>query len=251
MKISYVVPGLMPEEEARRREGLLRGWASAGTQVDVVTVDEGPLSIESVYEELICVRAMAEKVMDLEALGYDAAIVGCAGDPGLDAVRELTTRMLVTGPGEASFHAAAMLGRRFGLLTLDEGMVAMGFEQAAKIGVGSRLVSVVSVDTPVLALTQDRDKTFGRIVAACQKAIAAQHVDTMVIGCMTMGFMTMAKELEEAIGIPVVNPANVCLKFTEALVSCGLMHSKAAFAVPPKIALGTARDYRDLFHTRG
>lgn len=250
MKICYVVPGLMEEAEARRREAMLRSWASEGTTVDVLLVDEGPTSIESAYEELICVKATAEKVMEAEEAGYDAAIIGCAGDPGMDAIRELATKILVTGPGEISFHAAAMLGKRFGLLTLDEGMVAASYDQAYRAGLRDRLVSVVSVETPVLALMEQPEQTFQRLVDGCNKAIARDTVDTMVIGCMTMGFMDTAKQLEAAIGIPVVNPANTCLKFTEAMVCCGLMHSKKAFAVPPKLQAGTVKNYRELYQRR-
>ena len=250
MKICYVVPGLMDEGEARRREALLRSWANPGTQVDIVLVDEGPPSIESAYEELICVKATAEKVMEMEAAGYDAAIIGCAGDPGMEGIREIATRILVTGPGEISFHAAALLGKRFGLLTLDEGMVAAAYDQAYRAGLRDRLASVAAGEIPVLELMENPAKTLERLVKACKQAIERDCVDVMVIGCMTMGFMSIAKKLETAIGIPVVNPADICLKFTEAMVACGLMHSKKAFMVPPKILAGKAKDYRDLYQKR-
>jgi allantoin racemase len=193
---------------------------------------------------------MAHKIMQMERQGYDAAIIGCAGDPGMDAMRELTTRMLVTGPGECSFHAAAMLGKRFALLTLDKGMVAAAHEQAFRAGVPERMVAVVSVDTPVLDLMKDPEATLQKLVDACKRVICEQQVDVIAIGCMTMGFLPSAARLESEIGIPVVNPANVCLKFTEALVSCRLMHSKAAFPLPPKLKAGLAGDYTELCQRR-
>ena len=53
MKIVYLVPGRMPQDEAQRRVGLMRKWAAPGTQVDIMVVQEGPASIESTYEELM------------------------------------------------------------------------------------------------------------------------------------------------------------------------------------------------------
>ncbi|WP_043363354.1 aspartate/glutamate racemase family protein [Belnapia sp. F-4-1] len=47
---------------------------------------------------------------------YDAAIIACFGDPGLDAAKELLD-VPVIGISEAAFHAAAMLGRRFGVVS--------------------------------------------------------------------------------------------------------------------------------------
>jgi len=114
MRLIYIVPGPMgrtPEGKAEvaRRGKLLREFAAPRTEVDIVDVPRGPASIESMYEEYISIPATAERILEVEEQGYDAAIVGCFGDPGLDAYRELTD-MLVVGPGEASFLAAAMLG---------------------------------------------------------------------------------------------------------------------------------------------
>ena len=45
MKIAYVVPGPMSKgpmglKEMKRREGLMNGWAFAGTEVSVIDVPE-------------------------------------------------------------------------------------------------------------------------------------------------------------------------------------------------------------------
>ena len=240
MKIVYIVPGLMPDAECRRREAMLRTWAAPGTQVDVACVTEGPASIESMYEEFLAVPAAARLAVQKEQEGYDAAIIGCAGDPGVDAIRELTSRMLVIGPGAASFLAAAMLGHRFGVLTPEGDMWQSSLELAFKVGVKDKLAAAVSIRTPVLEMMTDKRVTMERILRACRTAIGEKAVDTMVIG----------KEIEAAVSIPVVNPANVSLKFAEAMVSCGLIHSKAAYPLPPKLQSGKVKDFSELFVTR-
>jgi allantoin racemase len=115
MRVTYVIPGPMSRTplgpaEVRRRGERLRGWASPGTEVSITDVPAGPASIESAYEEYLSVPAAAEAMTGPEAEGEDAAILGCFGDPGIDALRELTSRMVVVAPGAAGCHLAAMCG---------------------------------------------------------------------------------------------------------------------------------------------
>ena len=58
---------------------------------------------------------------------YDAAVIACFGDPGLDAAKELLD-VPVLGISEAAFHAACMLGRRFGVVSFTAALQPM-FEE--------------------------------------------------------------------------------------------------------------------------
>ncbi|HSK69085.1 MAG TPA: aspartate/glutamate racemase family protein [Candidatus Limnocylindria bacterium] len=247
MKIVYLVPGLMPDKECRRREAMLRGWACPGTQVDVAAVTEGPASIESLYEEYLAIPATVELAMRKEEEGYDAAIVGCAGDPGVDAIRELATRMAVFGPGASSFLAAAMLGHRFGVLTPEGDMTHSNIEMAFKAGVREKLAASASIGIPVLEMMRDRQATIARTLDVSRRMMKESGADTLVIGCMTLAFLDIADELSAELGVPVVNPASVTLRFTESMAACGLRPSKAAYPLPPKLKSGQAAGFRDLF----
>ena len=247
MKIVYLVPGLMPEKECRRRETMLRAWASKGTQVDVAAVSEGPASIESLYEEFLAIPATVELAMQKEKEGYDAAIVGCAGDPGVEAIRELATRIAVFGPGATSFLAASMIGHRFGVLTPEGDMSHSNLEMAFRAGVREKLAASVSIGIPVLDMMKDKQATVRRTLDVSRKVIKESGVDTLVIGCMTLAFLDIAGLIEEELGIPVVNPANITLRFAESMVACGLAPSKAAYPLPPKLRSGQAADFSQLF----
>lgn len=247
MKIVYIIPGIMDKGEAERRAEILRGWANPDTQVEVATAESGPHSIECMYEEYLSIPGAAHVVMAKEAEGFDAAILGCGGDPGLDAFRELTTSMLVLGPGETSFHAAAMLGHRFGVLKTNSDRYFSSLEMAFKAGVSEKLADTIAVNIPVLDMQGKREKMIDIIVQAARKSIAEKHVDTLAIGCMTMAFMEVDVEISKALNIPVVNPAKVTLKAAEAMVACGLFHSKKAFPQPVKLRQGKVDNYRELY----
>lgn len=161
MRIAYVVPGPMSKgpmglKEMRRREALLNSWAFAGTTVSVIDVAEGPVSIESAYEEALSVPATIELIMRCEREGFDAAIIGCFGDPGLEAARELTA-MPVIGPCESSLLLAASLGHKFSVLTVFDSLIAGQELLAYKAGVRDKLASVRATGIPVLDLPLRRD----------------------------------------------------------------------------------------------
>jgi allantoin racemase len=246
MKVVYVVPGPMDKKEVNRRGKLLQSWANINTEVDIVAAEEGPASIESMYEEYLSIPATAKIIYELEKKNYDAAILGCAGDPGLDAMREVTDKMLVLGPGQTSMITGAMLGNKFSVITIEDSMINSSYELAYKAGVLEKLASVVSVNVPVLELRENREKSLKKIIDAGKKAVENDRADSLVLGCMTMGFLDIAEEIEKEVGVPVINPSKVGLKMAEALVGSGLMHSKKAFATPLKLKSGKVNSLDEL-----
>src|SRR5438128_9679565 len=111
---------LGPAEVERRRQ-FLRARAAPGVEVDVWSLADGPPSIESSYEAALVVPELARAVVRAENEGFDAVIVGCFSDPGLDALRELVA-IPVIGPGSSALHLATQLGSRYTIIApLGEG----------------------------------------------------------------------------------------------------------------------------------
>ena len=242
MKIAYVVPGPMSKgpmgrAEMQRREDLLNSWAFAGTEVRVIDVPTGPLSIESAYEEALAIPATLEMIMECERDGYDAAIIGCFGDPGLEAARELVS-MPVIGPCESALLLAAGLGHKFSVLTIFDGLIAGQELLAVKAGVRAKLASVRATDIPVLDLMKDPAATKARLIEVADACVREDRADALLFGCMTMSFLDMGDEVGAAVGVPVVNAGRAALKHAEMLVSMRLAHSKKAFPTPAKMKAG-------------
>ena len=238
MHIQYLVPGPMSKgpmgkKEVLRRQALLNDWAFSGTDVSVVDVPEGPPSIESSYEELLAVPATLKGIQQAEQDGLDAVIIGCFGDPGLEAARELTT-MPIIGPGESSMLLAASLGHRFSVITVLDNVIAAQEQQAYRTGVITKLASVLSADIPVLELMNDKAATLKRMIQVGTKAVKDDRADVLVLGCMTMSFLGIAEDLSKTLGVPVINAGRAALKAAETLISQNMSHSKKAFPTPPK-----------------
>ena len=242
MKISYLIPGPMGrtdegKSEMERRRGLLVEYAALGTEIGIEDVPSGPESIESMYEEYLSIPATVERALELEQDGWDAIVLGCYGDPGLDAFRELLSIPII-GPGEATALIAASLGHRFSVITVTDSVIAFTERQIWNCGVGEKLASVRAVNIPVLELHSDRDKAIGATIEHGAEAIEEDRADTLIVGCMSMGFLGIAEEASEQQGEPVLNPSKVALKYAEALVGAGLTHSRKAYMLPPKLESG-------------
>jgi allantoin racemase len=230
-EILYLVPGALSAsrgaEELERRRAALQSWAAPGIEVGIAENAEGPLSIESGYEEYLSVPGSLEVAAKARA---DAIVLGCFGDPGLDAFRELV-RVPVIGPCEAAMHAACQLGHRFAIVTVLDSVVAPLHRLVRIAGLDSRLAAIVAVEIPVLELGAD---SYATVLSGCRRALDS-GADTLILGCMSMAFLGVAERLSEELGVPVINPARTALKTAELLVGSGLTHSRRAFPTPRKL----------------
>jgi allantoin racemase len=131
-------------------------------------------------------------------------------------------------------HIAAMLGRRFSIVTVLESVVPSLERLARVVGLDQNLASVRAVDIPVLELRKNTKSSTRRMMEESQDAIKEDRADVIVLGCMSMAFMEVSDKMQESLGFPVVNPALTALTVLEGLVIAGLSHSKKAYPFPLK-----------------
>ena len=219
--------------EERRK--FLQSLAAPGFEVGRIDLTGGPKTIESMYEEYLYIPAMLRAVVQAEKEGYDAVITGCAGDPGLDAARELV-RIPVTGPGESGMILAAMLGFRFSVITILDSVIRPTYELAHRVGVSGKLASVRAIGVSVEEVRKGAESTHQILKTTALKAIEEDGADAIALGCASLSFY--ADWLKGEIGLPVTNPLVGALKMAEVLVSMGLSYSPRSYPTPPKIAAG-------------
>jgi allantoin racemase len=214
---------------------LLQGWAAADTIVEVTDSPGGPLSIESHAEEAACI-APTIAALRRRAHRPDAIIVGCFSDPGLAALRELFN-CAVVGPFEASFHLAAQLGARVGVVTILTNVVPMLDRVATALGLSARYAGAAAIEVPVLALKNDAAHVAALVVDRGRDLIARRDADVLVLGCMSLSFLGVAEHAREHLGVPVLNPAMCALKTAESLVAQRLRPSRRTYPSPRKDVL--------------
>ena len=220
------------QAEVERRKGLLNGWADVDVEVDVATPGEGPVSIESDYHAALAVPPMLTSIKEAETKGFDAAIISCFSDPGLEPARELV-RMPVLASGLCAMHTAALLGHRFSIISPRDG-VGRPHEHARRFGMEGFFVSARGIGLSVMELARDRPGAIERMAQAARLAVDEDGAEVLILGCMSMAFHNVAPDLQAKTGVPVINPAPASLAMATMLVRQGLSHSKRAWPDVPE-----------------
>ena len=254
MKLIYLVSGPMGrttegQAELGRCRDYLQRHAAPDTEVDITDIPAGPVSIESMYEEYLSIPETALRAHELQADGWDGILLGCYGDPGLGALRELVD-IPVVGAGQATALMASAVGRRYTVITVTDSVIGPLEETLRNSGGGDKLANVRAVNIPVLDLHNDRELAIEATLGEARKAIEQDRADTLIVGCMSMGFLEIPEACQAELGVPFLNPARVQLKFLEAMLGAGISHSKRAYMTPPKLAAGLASSPADLYHRR-
>jgi allantoin racemase len=235
MKLLYQLTSPMErtlgEDEIVRRQTVLQGFAAPGTDVTVRSIPHGPGSIESAYDAALVVPALLEKLSEADRDSFDAAIIGCFSDPGMDALREIT-QMPIVGPGASALHLAAQLGNRFSIISPGESRGRVETRMRA-LGLNDKFASVRGIAMSVLDLARDRGAALERIAEVGRNAVKSDGADILVLGCMSMAFLEITGDLQKRIGVPIVNPVAAAVKTAEMVAVLGLSHSKAAYPNPP------------------
>jgi len=208
-----------------------RKVASPGTFIVAVNPASGPVSIESHFDEAISAVGVTEEILAGEADETDAYVIACFGDPGLLAARELTSAP-VLGIAEAAFHLATMISTRFSIVTTlgRTGIIAEHLLES--YGFSHHCRQVRAAEIPVLGLEDSGDSALKRIIEECLRAKAEDNIGSIVLGCG--GMADLKKQIEEEVGLPIVEGVTAAVKLAESLVSLGLGTSKYGdLAFPP------------------
>jgi allantoin racemase len=228
MDILYLVPGPMEEEEVKRRERLANKFTSSENRVEVRAVDSGPVSIESAVEEEMSVSGVLRGLLSYQNK-YDVAVLGCFGDPGLRAARELV-KIPVVGPAESSICFSQQIADRFGVLVALKRDIPTTRAMVARYEVSHKLVSIQPLSIPVLELASNRSRTKRELTKATKLA-EKEGAECLILGCMSLAYMLADELVQDTADIPVLNPAKIAIKTAEVFGELRLKHSQKTY--PP------------------
>jgi len=204
--------------------------AAPGTVVVGRQPSFGPVSIESHFDDVFGAAGVAEQVKLAQGEGFDAVLIACFGDPGLDAARELTSAP-VLGIAEAAFHAASFVASGFSVVTTMTRTCGIAERLVQRYGYERICRGIHGTDIPVLALEQGGEDVVAQIEAAARTALARDRSEAIVLGCG--GMAALCQTLQVRLGVPVIDGVTAAVKFAEALVGLGLKTAKTGDYAPP------------------
>jgi allantoin racemase len=213
----------------RKIEAAAKRAASPGVEVSAVNPDFGPPSIEGYFDEAFAVPGL---IAEMAKLGEaDAFVIACFDDTGLEAARCATTAPVV-GIGEGAFHVASLIAEKFSVVTTLSRSIAPIERNLAKYGLAARCARVRAADVPVLALEEPGSAARLTIAREIERALTEDGAEAIVLGCA--GMADLARDLEEAVGVPVLDGVACAVCVAESLVRLGVKTSKRNTYAPPR-----------------
>lgn len=131
----------------------------------------------------------------------DAVLIGCFGDPGLQALRE-SSPVPVTGLAEAAFIEAARHGR-FAVVTGGERWAPILQRLAQSLGHAQALAGIHTVAPTGAQLAADPVAARQLLTEACLNAVRQLGVQTVILG--GAGLAGMAAQIQPFVNVPIVD----------------------------------------------
>jgi|TARA_B100000959_G_scaffold210853_1_gene221610 allantoin racemase len=201
----------------------------------VVGLDRGIEMVTHYHHVERHLGAILDKADEIESDGNcDALIIGCFGDPGLVAVRQVTS-MPVLGTGEASFAAASMLGGKLGVVVPQTDLVYVTEKMIHTYQLSDRVVAVRSVEEDVPDAVVSKPEEFTEKMSdLCLRAIRDDDADVIIFGCI--GFSWMVKQVREILNkngfsTPVIEPGVTVYQAAKMVAELGLNQDRRKLAV--------------------
>ena len=174
---------------------------SSEVSLRVATAGFGASYISDEPSFAIAAHAALDAVArDHEAHGpADAVLLGCFGDPGIEALRVLTGRPVV-GLAESALSEAARFGR-FAIVTGGAAWKPMLERIARALGWDEQLVRVEVLPASGAQLAAEPERAVRELTEACRRA--AVGVDAVVLG--GAGLAGLAPRIAPALALPLID----------------------------------------------
>jgi Asp/Glu/hydantoin racemase len=198
-----------PNSNEAVTEGLRNAVApmsfAEGPEIVCETLAEGPFGIETqehVESVALPLRRRVEAANDV-----DAFVIACYSDPGLHVAREGTAAP-VFGIAESGVLTALARAERFGVIAIKSRSIPRHIRYLRQMGLMDRLAGERPLEMSV-AETASGDRTLDRMIAIGRELKEQDGAGAIVMGCA--GMARHRRPLEDALGIPVIDPTQAAV----------------------------------------
>jgi len=176
-----------------------------GPQIRCHTLAEGPFGIETQAHADDVVAPLRRLVQaDNEASAF---IIACYSDPGLHSCREASPRP-VFGIAECGVLTALARAERFGVIAISSRSIRRHLRYLRQMGLTERFAGERPLEMSV-AETASGEGTLARLIAVGRALRDEDGAEAIVMGCA--GMARHRRPLEEALGVPVIDPTQAAV----------------------------------------
>lgn len=206
-------------------ENLLNSVVGPDFTVKVSLLPEGPKSLESGFDIALAGPGILKRVQSAEREGFSAVLLCGALDPCVDYARE-ATRIPVVGAGGAACLTAASLGKKIGIVAPTHFHFTQLRNVISRVGLRDEVIlRALGIEIP--NLRKDLDRTLERLIEE-GKAALSLACDVIVLGCTSIS-ESGVRQMETALGVPVVHPNIAGTLWAANLVRGGWSQSARAY----------------------
>ncbi len=208
-KTDLIIRVINPNSNRTVTESMSRSLESlrmaGGPELDCITLEQAPFGIESQADIDRVAPLLCDYVTnDHEA---DAFVIACYSDPGVSLCRSINTRP-VFGIGGAAALAALALGRRFGVISISESSVHRHLSKLREQGLERCCAGDRALGMSVAEAEGGVD-TLKKMIRVGEELRDVDRAEVLIMACA--GLAKHRRELEQAVGIPVVNPVQAAV----------------------------------------
>lgn len=159
-----------------------------------------PDQYEGIHSPKLCQIAIPKIVETAKTFhDVDMIIVSCADDPGVAKIREAIPGMPVTGGGETTVSLALKYGDKIGVLGITDYA-----PQAYVRMIPDKMIlgKPEGVNSTLDLMTPEGKQS----VLAMGQQLKAQGAQVIALACTGLATIGVARDLEEATGLPVIDP---------------------------------------------
>ncbi|MBV1820312.1 aspartate/glutamate racemase family protein [Anaerosalibacter bizertensis] len=183
-------------------------------EVEVKSLESGPISIESIDDEKKSIPGILN-IVEKNKEEYHAFIIDCFLDPAIEKSKKIFNGPVI-GPGSTSYHMASLIGDKFGVISTGIDASNVIKEKVSQAGFEEKFVGTVPINIGVNELLENKKKTVENMVTAGRKLIDDMGAEVLILGCT--GLVGFADKLQSIFNIPIIEPAIVSLKMAEILI---------------------------------
>ncbi len=198
-----------PNSNEAVTEGLRQAVAplafAEGPEIVCETLRDGPFGIETQEHADSVVIPLRRRIE--AAIDVDAFVIACYSDPGLHAARE-GTRSLVLGIAECGVLTALTRADRFGVIAIKARSIPRHLRYLRQMGLMDRLAGERPLEMSV-AESASGEGTLERLIAVGTELKERDGAGAIVMGCA--GMARHRRPLEQALGIPVIDPTQAAV----------------------------------------
>lgn len=228
MKIQLLLPFIINADNDR----YLREFVQP--DVDIAGLTKGRIT-ETRLDAALTLREELEAIKKAEKDGYDAVVMGCALDPGVEEAREIV-KIPVLGCFETTLHLAGILGNRlcvfvpsgrYGIRMQSQNAKRYGFQN-----VSFRALTFYARQAIELSFqykeTGKMNEGIELVINEAVRAIEDDEADILALGCNALAWTVPPVKAElnkKGYDISFIIPITASIEVAKAMVNLGLTHS--------------------------